>query len=155
MTSVTAASIGGRFAASRAVSAGADRRRAACVSYATQLAGSLVLAASAGVRTPLLLLGIALLGSGVGNATSLPPLIAQGEFAEGDAQRVIAHAIAISQGTYAFAPVVFGVLIGGAGHLVTGSPGAGVVALFVAAALVQAAAARSILIGRFRSPWED
>jgi hypothetical protein len=117
------------------------------VSYSVQLAGSLVLAASAGVRIPLLLFGVTLLGCGVGNATSLPPLIAQREFACGDAQRVIARTIAISQGTYAFAPVVFGVLIGSAGHVMTRSPGAGVMIGFAAAALVQAAAAGSVMIG--------
>jgi MFS family permease len=148
MTAVTAASIVGRLAAGRAMSAGADRRRVACVSYSVQLAGSLVLAASAGVRVPLLLAGITLLGCGVGNATSLPPLIAQREFAGGDVQRVIARAIAVSQGTYAFAPLVFGVLIGSAGHVTARSPGAGVTTAFAAAALVQAAAAGSVMIGR-------
>lgn len=147
MGSITAASIAGRYVASWAMAPGADRRIVACLSYGLQLAGSLVLVASAGTHIPLLLLGIILFGSGVGNATSLPPLIAQNEFAEGDAQRVIARTIAVSQATYSFAPAVFGVLAG-AGHLVIRSPQAWAITLFIAAALVQASAVGSILTGR-------
>ncbi|MFA1637595.1 hypothetical protein ACDY95_29385, partial [Achromobacter ruhlandii] len=41
---------------------------------------------------------------GIGNATSLPPLIAQAEFAREDAARVVPLIVALSQGAYAFAP---------------------------------------------------
>jgi MFS family permease len=150
LTAVTAASVVGRFVASRVISAGADRRLVACVSYTTQLAGSLVLVVSAGVHLPLLLVGIVLFGIGVGNATSLPPLIAQREFAEADVQRVVARTIAISQGTYAFAPVVFGVLIGGGEDPMISSSKLGITILFIATALIQALAAGSILFGRRR-----
>jgi len=149
MASITAASIAGRFVAGRLISSGVDRRAVACLSYGVQLAGSLVLVASGGVHVPLLLVGSILFGSGVGNATSLPPLIAQQEFTERNTQRAVATAIAIAQGTYAFAPVAFGVLVG-ASSATIGSSVPGATALFVAAALVQAFAVGSVLIGRRR-----
>jgi MFS family permease len=149
MASITAASIVGRFVAGRVTSSGMDRRTVAGLSYGAQLAGSLVLVASAGVHVPLLLVGSILFGIGVGNATSLPPLIAQQEFTERDTQRAVATAIAIAQGTYAFAPVAFGVFIG-AGSLTIGSSVPGATALFIAAALVQGFAIGSVLIGRRR-----
>ncbi|TNC11708.1 hypothetical protein FF100_18910 [Methylobacterium terricola] len=58
----------------------------------------------------LLLLGAVLVGLGIGNATSLPPLIAQVEFTPAEAPRVVALIVAISQGAYAFAPAAFGLL---------------------------------------------
>jgi hypothetical protein len=58
----------------------------------------------------LLMLGVALFGLGIGNTTSLPPLIAQAEFAGADVARVVALNTAISQAAYAFAPAAFGVL---------------------------------------------
>ena len=45
-----------------------------------------------------------LFGAGIGNTTSLPPLIAQVEFVTEDVARVIALIVAVAQGTYAFAP---------------------------------------------------
>ena len=51
-----------------------------------------------------------LFGSGIGNATSLPPLIAQTEFSREDALRVVPLITALSQTAYAFAPVLFGLL---------------------------------------------
>jgi len=52
--------------------------------------------------------GVTLMGLGIGNATSLPPLIAQVEFSKLDTARVVALIVAISQATYAFAPAIFG-----------------------------------------------
>ncbi|HAP26229.1 MAG TPA: MFS transporter, partial [Achromobacter sp.] len=54
--------------------------------------------------------GVVLFGSGIGNATSLPPLIAQTEFAREQAARVVPLIVALSQGAYAFAPAAFGAL---------------------------------------------
>ena len=59
---------------------------------------------------PLLLLGVVLFGAGFGNATSLPPLIAQVEFVKEDVARVVGLIVGISQGGYAFAPALFGVI---------------------------------------------
>ena len=87
---------------------------------------------------------------GIGNATSLPPLIAQAEFAKEDVSRVVSLNVAISQGTYAFAPAAFGLIREFA-------PQAGVIAaaapyLFIAAALIQVMAVAAFLAGRRRPP---
>ena len=68
--------------------AGADRRVVACMAYGVQLCGSLVLALAPG-QLWAAWLGVLLFGSGIGNATSLPPLIAQTEFSREDALRVV------------------------------------------------------------------
>ena len=85
-------------------------RLIAVASYAVQIAGSLLLLLAAGQSSFLLLIGVMLFGAGIGNATSLPPLIVQSEFAKEDVARVIALIVAVAQGTYAFAPAVFGAL---------------------------------------------
>ncbi|KSV65460.1 hypothetical protein N183_34035 [Sinorhizobium sp. Sb3] len=54
------------------------------------------------------MLGVVLFGLGVGNAISVPPVIANLEFSKGDAARAFALIVAISQGAYAIAPAVFG-----------------------------------------------
>jgi hypothetical protein len=82
----------------------------ACSGYAALLAGSIVFIGAAGTNGPLLLLGVALLGAGFGNATSLPPLIAQIEFVKRDVPPVVALIVSIAQGAYAFAPAVFGLV---------------------------------------------
>jgi hypothetical protein len=90
--------------------AGSDRRLVACASHVVQIAGSLVLLLAAGDNTALLIVGVLLFGAGIGNTTSLPPLIAQVEFTREDAMRVVPLIVAIGQGTYAFAPAAFGAL---------------------------------------------
>jgi MFS family permease len=139
----TAAAIGGRTLVGWLMPAGADRRFVACASYAVQIGGSVALVLAAGSSVPLLLAGVLLFGIGIGNATSLPPLIAQTEFASDDAPRVVALIVAVSQGTYAFAPAVFGLLR----DLAPAGNGA---AVFVAAALLQGLAIGAFLMGRRR-----
>ena len=87
-----------------------------------------------------------LFGSGIGNATSLPPLIAQAEFERSDVARVVPLIVAISQGTYAFAPAVFGMLR--SAQVAAASP----YLVFVAAAAVQVMAAALFYAGRERQP---
>ena len=82
----------------------------AAASYAVQIAGSIVFIAAAGTSAPLLILGVILFGAGIGNATSLPPLIAQVEFPESRVPRVVALTVAVVQATYAFAPATFGLV---------------------------------------------
>jgi MFS family permease len=122
----------------------ADRRRVACISYAVQIAGALVLIVAAGSNVPLLLLGVLLFGVGIGNVTSMPPLIAQVEFVKEDVPRVVALVVATGQATYAFAPAAFGLIR----ELGTQSGGAAPY-LFVLAALVYALAICALLIGRY------
>ena len=136
----TAAAIAGRTLVGWLMPQGSDRRLVACASHAVQIAGALALLFAAGADTVLLVAGVLLFGAGIGNTTSLPPLIAQVEFSKADAQRVVPLIVAIGQGTYAFAPAVFG-------WLRTLSPAEGM-PVFAAAALIQAAAIALFLVGR-------
>jgi hypothetical protein len=126
-----------------------DRRLMACASYAIQMTGCVAFIAANGTNAPLLLLGVILFGVGFGNGTWLPPLIAQVEFVGDDVPRVVALIVAISQGTYAFAPVVFGVIrefTPPAADMESGAaPG-----VFAVAAIVQALAILAFLAGRRR-----
>ncbi len=97
---------------------------ATCLSHVVQIAGSPAL----------------LFGAGIGNTTSLPPLIAHVEFSKADVQRVVPLIVAIGQGTYAFAPAAFG-------GLRSLSPAEGML-VFVAAASIQTAAISLFLSGR-------
>jgi MFS family permease len=143
----TAAAIAGRTLVGWLIPPEADRRLFACGSYAVQILGSLVFLLAAGDNVPLLWLGVILFGVGIGNATSLPPLIAQVEFAKGDVLRVVALIVAISQGTYAFAPAAFGLIRELAPPWSTTSPG-GAPWLFIAAALIQTLAVIVFLSAR-------
>jgi len=151
MGGATAAAVAGRTSVGWLMPIGADRRLVACASYAVQIAGSIVFVVAAGTNIPLLILGVILFGAGIGNATSLPPLIAQAEFVKEDVPRVVPLIVAISQASFAFAPVMFGLIreFVPQGH--GGSAGAAP-ALFVAAALIQALAIAAFLAGRRQRP---
>ena len=146
---VTVLAIAGRSLLGWMMPLGADRRLVACVGYALQLAGSLTLVTAAGDSVPLLLLGVVLFGAGFGNATSLPPLIAQVEFVKEDVPRVVGLIVGISQGGYAFAPALFGLIRELAPHAANAVPGSAP-HLFLAAALVQGLAIAAFLAGRRR-----
>jgi len=135
----TGAGMGGRMLVAALMPAGADRRLVAGLSYAVQIAGTLTLIAAAGSNIPLLLIGVLLFGVGIGNVTSMPPLIAQVEFVKEDVPRVVALNVAIGQATYSFAPAVFG--------FIREFAGAGTV--FLVAALIYAFAIGALLIGRY------
>jgi MFS family permease len=110
MGAATAAAIAGRTLVGWFMPAGADRRLVACASYVVQIAGSVALIAAAGSNVPLLLAGVFMFGVGIGNATSLPPLIAQVEFVPEDVPRVVSLIVAVGQAGYAFAPAAFGLV---------------------------------------------
>jgi hypothetical protein len=99
-----------------------------------QAMGSSLLAFGDGM--PILVLGCVLFGLGVGNLVSLPPLITQQEFRPADVGTVVALMTAINQAVFAFAPAIFGGLrdLGGS-----------YIAAFLAAAVVQMAAAAIVL----------
>jgi Major Facilitator Superfamily len=149
MGAATAAAIAGRTLVGALMPAGADRRLVAALSYAVQIAGSAAFLLAAGGSVPLLIAGVVLFGAGIGNATSLPPVIAQAEFAEEDVARVVALVVAVAQGVYAFAPAAFGLIRDLAPHAPGMHPGAAP-CLFAAAALVQALAIAALLAGRRR-----
>ena len=138
----TAAAIGGRTLVGWLMPPSADRRLIASASHLVQIAGTVMFILADGTNVPLLLAGVILFGSGIGNATSLPPLIAQSEFVAEDVQRVVPLIVAMSQGAYAFAPATFGIVRA----LQPGSP----TLLFVIVGLTQAAAIACFLAGRPR-----
>jgi len=140
----TACAIGGRTIVGWLMPMGADRRLIACAAYAVQIAGSLLFMLG-GTSVPLILLAVVLFGSGIGNATSLPPLIAQVEFVKEEVQRAISLIVAVAQGTYAFAPAFFGAI------LAFGSGGPNATLFFAIAAAVQALAILCFWAGRRRS----
>lgn len=141
MGGATIAAIFGRSLVGWVMPASADRRLVACASYGMQVIGSLMFILAAGDGGLWLFVGIALFGLGIGNATSLPPLIAQQEFSASDVARVVPLIVAIGQAGYAFAPAVFGLLRGNAGAV-------GNEALFAVAAAIQLTAIGCMLAGR-------
>ncbi len=147
MGGATAAAIAGRTLVGWLMPVGADRRLVACTSYVVQIVGSIALLVAGGTNIPLLLSGVILFGAGIGNATSLPPLIAQVEFVKDDVPRVVALIVAISQGAYAFAPAAFGLIRELTPQAIHGSAHAEPY-FFVGAALVQVLAIGSFLAGR-------
>jgi Major Facilitator Superfamily len=149
MSGATAAAIVGRTLVGWLMPASADRRLIACASYGVQVAGSVAFLVAEGSNGPLLLIGVLLFGVGIGNATSLPPLIAQAEFAQDDVARVVPLIIAIAQGSFAFAPAAFGLIR----QFTDQAPGLAAGAaphVFVAAALIQVVAILLLLLGRSR-----
>jgi len=145
----TASAILGRTLVGWLMPARADRRLFGCANYAVQILGSLAFLFAAGDSIPLLLLGVVLFGAGVGNTTSLPPMIAQAEFSQEDVSRVVPLIVAVGQGTYAFAPAVFGLIRELAPRWGSASAGAAPW-LFLAAALIQTLAVVAFFTGRPR-----
>lgn len=110
----------------------------ASVSLAFQVAGCVVLALTGGSHIALMVSGVVLFGFGVGNAISVPSVIANLEFSQKDTARVVALIVAISQGAYAMAPTLFGVLRQVGSDRI----------IFLAAAVIQGAAIAAYLAGR-------
>jgi MFS family permease len=149
MGAATAAAIAGRTLVGWLMPPGADRRLVACASYGVQVVGSLAFIAAAGTSVPLLLAGVLLFGVGIGNATSLPPLIAQVEFRAEEVARVVSLVVATAQAAYAFAPAAFGLIRELSARSVDAYTGSGML-VFAAAALVQLLAVGVFLAGRAR-----
>ncbi|MCJ1903319.1 MULTISPECIES: MFS transporter [Paracoccus] len=147
MGGATLAAILGRSVVGWMMPVSADRRLVACASYGVQVAGSLLFLLAADEGGAWLILGIALFGLGIGNATSLPPLIARQEFTPAEAARVVPLIVAIGQAGHAFAPAAFGLLRGDG--MIEGS---GSALLFACAAAIQLAAIGCLLAGRVGRP---
>lgn len=145
MGAATVAAIAGRTLVGWIMPPSADRRVVAAASYGVQIAGSLTLLLAGTENVAAMIAGVILFGAGIGNATSLPPLIAQREFSKADVARVVPLIVATSQASYAFAPAGFGLLRTFSSEL--GAIGGGPL-LFVVAACVQCAAVASFLAGR-------
>jgi cyanate permease len=117
----------------------ADRRMVAAGNIAMQACGVVLLAF--GSTTIVLAAGCILFGLGLGSLLSMPPLIAQREFAAAELPRIVALVTAINQAVFAFAPTIFGVL-----REVSG----GYELPFLIAAFIQVIAAGVIVAGRVR-----
>jgi MFS family permease len=141
MGMATASAILGRTSFGWLMPQNADRRLAAALSYSIQIIGALALMLSDTQSIPLIVIGIMLFGFGIGNATSLPPLIAQVEFAKQETPRVVALIVATAQATYAFAPALFGLVRDYSGNGLSWP-------IFAAAITVKLFAITSFLIGR-------
>jgi MFS family permease len=135
----TAFAILGRTLFGILLPAEADRRVVAALNFTIQIAGTTALLVAGDTSVLLLLLGCVLFGLGMGNLVSLPPLIAQSEFARSDVGRIVALITATNQAVFAFAPFVLGALSDATGW--TRAP-------IAAVALVQIAAVVVVLAGR-------
>ncbi|WP_339436944.1 MFS transporter [Pseudomonas sp. EL_65y_Pfl1_R32] len=144
----TASAMGGRYVAASLMNRGTDRRHLACLAYAVQLLGTLMLLCL-DLHTAAAWAAVVLIGSGIGNATSLPPLIAQTEFSQENTAKVIALMVAISQATYAFAPACFGLI-----RSAYADPGQAVTALVLVAVAVQLLAILSFYRGSTLRPFK-
>lgn len=136
----TAAALLGRTVTGWLLHPGVDRRAALAVNGVVQAAGVVLLAASGGTVW-LALAGVALFGLGLGNATSLAPLVAQQAFPEADVPRVVGLLVASGQAAYAFGPLAMGLL-----------RGVDALALFAVVAACQLAGAAIVLIGARSRP---
>lgn len=139
MGGATVAAIAGRTGLGWLMPANADRRLIASASYGIQIIGSLTLLMSGQDYAPGIIVGVLLFGLGIGNATSLPPLIAQVEFNKADVSRVVPLIVAVSQATYALAPAAFGAVRSYSDLYI-----------FIFAAIVQGSAVVAFLYGRRR-----
>lgn len=132
------AAVVGRLAVGSRASGKSDWRAIASLSLVVQALGCGVFILAHGSSSALLILGVVLFGLGLGNAISVPPVIANLEFPSNDAARAVALIVAISQGAYATAPAMFGLLRQLWSDQI----------IFVAAVVIQLAAIAAYLLGR-------
>lgn len=144
MAVMTVAAVSGRSLVAWLMPARADRRLVASASYGVQIGGCLALLAAGGASVPLIWAGVVLVGLGVGNLVSLPPLIAQVEFAPQDVQRAVGLNVAVGQAFYAFAPAAYG-LVREISPWQAATPGAAPLVYALTAALFAAAIATYLL----------
>ncbi|WP_256575354.1 hypothetical protein [Pseudomonas sp. NFPP28] len=128
------------------MSQGINRRHLACLAYGVQLLGTLMLLCLQ-LDPAVAWIAVVLIGSGIGNATSLPPLIAQTEFSHENTAKVIALMVALSQAIYAFAPAGFGLI-----RAAFVDPQEAIVAVVVVAVTVQLLAILSFYRGAALPP---
>jgi MFS family permease len=112
-----------------------DRRHAAAANFLIQSVGVGLLCQGA---VPALLVGCVLFGLGLGNAVTLPALIAQKEFRPADVATVVALVVAINQAIFALSPAILGGLR---------QVSASYVLSFSVAGVVQVVAALVVLLG--------
>ena len=109
----TLAAIVGRFVTGAFIDR-VDRRMASSCNFAVQ-----AIAVFAMIRwpsVPVLYLGCAIFGLGVGNMTTFPSLIVQVEYPKEHFRRVVSLIVAINQFTFAFGPALWDGRATGGGH---------------------------------------
>jgi MFS family permease len=83
-----------------------DRRLVSCLNFLLQTVAMAILMLTS--APSLLVLGCVLFGLGLGNLTSLPPLIVQQEFPRRDFARIVSMIVGINQFAFAFGPALLG-----------------------------------------------
>ncbi len=137
MALATGCGLAGRMVLAQLLRPGMNRRVAAIASYALQAVGTVLLLAWSGPPMAGIVAGVVLFGLGIGNATSLPPLIAQQEFQAQAVPRVVARCVALAQALYAFAPAAFALLLATAAGGPVSVLGRGTIIFLGAVLLVQ------------------
>ena len=144
-SAATASAISGRTLVAALLPPKASRRAVIAANSGVQIVGLIAFALAGGENLFLIGLGAIFFGFGIGNSTSLPPLIAQTDFTRADVPRVVALNTAVSQACYAFAPAAFGLF---RTHLEEQGPTAHQPVFFLTVAAVLALSAIIFLIGR-------
>lgn len=145
---ITFCAIAGRSLIFAIIPIDTNRRLYAVIGYLIQIFGIFIVMFFIASHVWMIWLGVALFGLGVGNATSLPPLIAQAEFPEKDVARVVALIISISQATYAFAPMIFGLILEITTRSIDGVQIKNINQFFISAMLIQIIAIGFFLYGK-------
>ncbi len=128
MSLITVCAVAGRSLLGWLLPAGSDFRRAAAINFLVKMIGTCIILVALLWEAPLLMLaGCVIFGLCLGNTLSLPPMIAQAEFARADVGRVVALITAVNQAVYALGPASFG--------LIREATGSGAAVLLMAALL--------------------
>ncbi|WP_143435868.1 MFS transporter [Hydrogenophaga sp. IBVHS1] len=112
----TTCAMNGRMVVASVLPTDANYRIVAALAYGVQLSGSMMLLLTSEQHIAWVLLSVALFGSGIGNATSLPPVIALAKFAKEYVPRVVALIVALGQAASVFAPAAFGLMVSASTH---------------------------------------
>ena len=111
MSLITVCAVAGRSLLGWILPAGSDFRRAAAINFLIKMVGTSTMFFGLLWGAPALMLaGCVIFGLCLGNTLSLPPMIAQAEFARADVGRVVALITAVNQAVYALGPASFGLI---------------------------------------------
>lgn len=146
MGAVTGCGILGRTIIANFLNGPTDRRFLSAASYLVQATGTGLILFWGGSSDIFLALGLFLFGSGLGNASSIAPLVAQRDFSKADVMRVVAFVVAFAQAIYSFAPAIFSYVLESSQSL-NMQVGVGTDLFFTSVLFVQLLAAFSIVLG--------
>jgi MFS family permease len=146
MGAVTGCGILGRTIIANYLNSPIDRRFLAAISYLVQATGTGLILFWGGSSNICLALGLFLFGAGLGNASSIAPLVAQRDFSKADVMRVVAFVVAFAQAIYSFAPAIFSYILESSRNSNI-QVGIGTDLFFTSVLFVQLLAAISIVLG--------